>query len=460
MRMTERGAASVAATLVISCACVLATPAQPSTGFCASPAIGTFRNLRGRAASCLLAPSLTLLPSRVSRGRARQCVIRAQENRGKDSELSKEAETMLGVVAADQTREEALRDKLARWKKKAEEARMADPDSATARATALDPTPSKVVIPGSRGVVFNRMRDLKISERKNELFLDVRQLQKEEEEASRSGSETKEDRREAMEQGVASFAKSNPVETIASLDTKGIENRPNEKITAKLEAWRKRSAEQRTGDSVQVGFNIFASILNAVAFLIGLPIGLLTGKWIDLPEVWEDTSAAADMASVEKKQANIRAFYGQLDGLREGMRAKWRKSASLSGGLPGMAQDAARAEKPDAVVEMQRMKARKARRNEVASELAALVAGDDSEGITLLFRQLFDDSDVAGWLPVGGGEALLAAAAKGQRRAAEALLAAGCDASVRDSDGKSAADLAREAGHDKLALLLGDIVSV
>ena len=112
MGKTRRGIISVAAALAILCACVLATPVQPrrvlSTGFCASPAIGSLRNVR---VSCLSAPALPLL---ASRARTRLCVIRAQENRGKDAELSKDARTILGGVAVEQTREEVLRDKLAR----------------------------------------------------------------------------------------------------------------------------------------------------------------------------------------------------------------------------------------------------------------------------------------------------------------------------------------------------------
>ena len=60
------------------------------------------------------------------------------------------------------------RQRADRWKSKAEAARLADPDSATARALSIDPATNKIDISGSRGAVVNRMRNLKLEERRAE----------------------------------------------------------------------------------------------------------------------------------------------------------------------------------------------------------------------------------------------------------------------------------------------------
>jgi hypothetical protein len=339
------------------------------------------------------------------------------------------------------------------------------------------------------------MRNLKLEERRAELSQDVRLMREQEEgprrrerDTGETGvfSDTPEARREVVEAGMAELNGKKPLPSLEYLEKAGIENRPNERITAKLEEWRKTSAEQRSQDPARITFNVIATVLNAVAFLIGLPLGLLTGKWVDLPEVWEDVTNEADMAAAAKRQESLRAFYREMDGLRESMRGKWRDSAKLSGGLPGIAKDAQRAEVPDAASEMRRMAARRERRAAVAEELQGLVESDDGEGVTLLFRRLYDDADVAGWLIIGGGKALLAAAVRlppllacqvrpyrgatrgdawrwrqelGHARAAESLLQEGCDVTLRDGEGRSALEIARGAGHVRLAEMIAAAAS-
>jgi hypothetical protein len=85
-------------------------------------------------------------------------------------------------------------------------------------------------------------------------------------------------------------------------------------------------------------------------------------------------------------------------------------------------------------------------------ELLAAARAGDIDGL----RRLISGSEEPMALDLGpGAEAretpLMAAAAAGQQAAVAWLLEAGADPSRRDAQGRSAADLAREAGHAALA---------
>jgi ankyrin repeat protein len=84
----------------------------------------------------------------------------------------------------------------------------------------------------------------------------------------------------------------------------------------------------------------------------------------------------------------------------------------------------------------------------------AAVAGSDAEGRLACARVLLDAGALPNELQSGGFTPLMSAAQNGDRALVDLLLDRGADPSLRDDEGRSAADHARAAGHDDIAVLL------
>jgi len=209
-----------------------------------------------------------------------------------------------------------METKLARWRLQAEQLRLQDKDSAASRARASrlscessedsidEDLLGDALIGGPRGsarrTVVERMRELKMSERRAELSADVQKL-RDEEELSDSEREEREQKIETerlrlkkeIEADSLKWAEKKnsywktgidstrdvppPDRSVVSrlaqelaVDKVGIAKRPNEKITAKLNQWREMSAERKARQVGRVSVDLAVTVLNAVAILMGI----------------------------------------------------------------------------------------------------------------------------------------------------------------------------------------------
>ena len=242
--------------------------------------------------------------------RAAQPVVCCRSARGGVVALAAQGED----DAAD-SRAAAMEEKLARWRAQAEQLRLEDKDSAVSRARASrlsreefagseDSVLSDDNIGGPRGsarrTVVDRMRELKIAERRAELSSDVEKLR----EAEELSEEQREARRQAQEAERLRLQREIEADSLKwaekkkaywkegydavkdmpsnersqsrrlygeyAMDEVGIRNRPNEQITAKLNAWQSMSGERKARQLARASVDLASTTLNAVAILIGI----------------------------------------------------------------------------------------------------------------------------------------------------------------------------------------------
>jgi hypothetical protein len=218
-----------------------------------------------------------------------------------------------GDEAAD-SRSAAMEEKLARWRAQAEQLRLQDKDSAVSRALASrlsreedegseDAVLADDNIGGPRGsarrTVVERMRELKIAERRAELSSDVQKIRESEE----MSEEEREARRQAQEAERLRLQREIEADSLKWAEKKkaywkdgydatkdmpaadrsarrlaeeyakdqvGTRNRPNEQITAKLQEWKDMSSERKARQIARASVDLASTTLNAVAILIGI----------------------------------------------------------------------------------------------------------------------------------------------------------------------------------------------
>lgn len=243
-------------------------------------------------------------------------VVCYRSGRGGVAAITAQGQVPAGSDDEADSRTAAMEEKLARWRAQAEKLRLQDKDSAVSRALASrlsreesegseDAVLSDDNIGGPRGsprrTVVDRMRELKIAERRAELSRDVEKLREEEE----LSGEEREARRQEQEAERIRMQREIEVDSLQwaekkkaywkdgydavkdmpstdrslqsrrlaeeyARDKAGIRNRPNEKITAKLQAWKDMSAERKARQLARASVDLASTTLNAVAILIGI----------------------------------------------------------------------------------------------------------------------------------------------------------------------------------------------
>eukprot|EP00960_Hanusia_phi_P041404 754978-Hanusia_phi.AAC.5 len=166
-------------------------------------------------------------------------------------------------------RRKAMQEKLAKWKEEAELARLRDPDSAVTRAAKMFESGENEFLSETspRGMAVNRMVKLKDSERRYEISSDLRKRRLEE--LSMSGSNLQEMKSETQEQFEQFSDSYGPPPGIEELEEAALGRRPTNKITSKLEVWRKAAEDARSKDVRRLMFDFLTATFYGVAFVIG-----------------------------------------------------------------------------------------------------------------------------------------------------------------------------------------------
>ena len=441
-----------------------------------------------------------------------------------------------------------MEEKLARWRAQAEAQRLQDKDSAVSRARASrlsrenaddeaneDSILNDDNIGGPRGsarrTVVERMRELKISERRAEISEDVQRMREVEEdekdreqrvqaqqaERLRIEQEIQEDAKKWAERKRAYWkegfdaVKDVPAPDPRSgggkqtqqglareifLDAIGVQNRPLAGINAKLQDWKEMSAARKARQVGRVSVDLAVTIMNAVA----IAMGIILQKPVQVPETsfrgesiraTSETLGAKFLSSVlgwgsttlkreEKQAANVPTWKDlgpavstilqasdqatvavpgisdvgaeyeamadeETNYLQQKLREKWRKKA-----LDKRAQRAI----PNVPAQAPYVPSME----DACIKMAALIKEGDYGGVRALLRDTIEAPEVYRVL-LGfdsseyqyGNPCLILAAQLGRGDIVEALRNAGANMRVLDERGRTASQVAEEAGHLALA---------
>ena len=263
----------------------------------------------------------------------------AKQTPSADSDAEKSARSLREKSAV-------MEEKLARWRAQAEALRLQDKDSAVSRARASqlsressgeteEAVINNEIVGGPRGsarrTVVERMRELKISESRAELSADIQQLREQEEfdeQERKNRLAAREQERKRIETEIEENAKvwaekkfsywkegldserDMPVpdraQRVLALDRLGIEKRPTESITAKLNEWKDMSAARKARQLGSASVDLGVTVMNAAAILIGI----ILQKPVDVPATsFRGESIRAKSESLSQKM--IGALWGR-----------------------------------------------------------------------------------------------------------------------------------------------------
>lgn len=420
--------------------------------------------------------------------------------------------------------EEGLEAKLARWRRQAEELRLQDKDSAVSRARASrlsrtdeeeqDPVLDDDLVGGPLGsprrTVVERMRDLKIAERRAELSADVQKLREQEEmdlaqreareaaiaaERQRLQREVEEDSKKWAEKKNAYWkegfdskvdvprSEDSFQERQAKLERMGITNRPTESITAKLNQWKEMSSTRKARQIAKASADIAVTALNAVAIVVGI----LLQKPVEVP-------------STSINATPVRGFFERIamplvsklsrraappNPVAEPPPAKVPTWSDLGPAVTKLVD----ATETAAVVDVQsvyqqqadeeadylqkklrekwRLKREQQRKkrwtsDEAYAKISASIAEGDYGGVRGLLRDTLEMPEVyqalLGYTPSSTDPScpppIILAAEAGAVDIAQALMEAGANPRAVDAQGRTASQVAEAAGHAQLAKIL------
>lgn len=327
------------------------------------------------------------------------------------------------VVAMDQEggagRDEAMQEKLKKWREQAEAVRLQDPSSPVSRAAAA--SPPKFIggsAAGSRTDALRRMWNLKEIERRADIADEIDAMRRNENPGGTTGVE---EAKASMEAGLNEFvANLPPSKSLEELEEEALELRSLSSINEKLVRWRTEARAQQEAD---IGRNVLVvvfGVFNQVARVIGL----LTGKQAML----DDLEPIRYRGVMKKPVFSPEPPEKDMGELLSRLRRRWQEAQALP--APAL---------PDA-----------------AARMAALIAEDDASEIRVLLNSLLDFPELyaalLGFARPQPGDApftppLLQAAEQGAVQAVEVLLRAG-------SAGEGAAERARANGHEELAAFI------